>query len=94
MGRCGAQFLNKYFPPVKINKGKQEISSFRQGMEETLGQAWDRYKSLLRKTPTLGFDEATIVILFLGGLGSQTKLMLNASTRGYIKCKTPDEAIN
>ncbi|XP_014515641.1 uncharacterized protein LOC106773465 [Vigna radiata var. radiata] len=30
------KFLSKYFPQSKINKGKMEISSFRQGMEETL----------------------------------------------------------
>ncbi|XP_014498662.1 uncharacterized protein LOC106759826 [Vigna radiata var. radiata] len=86
------KFLNKYFPQSKINKGKQEISSFRQGMEETLGQARDRYKSLLRKTPTHGFDEGTVVILFLGGLGSQTKLLLDASAGGNMKFKTPNEA--
>ncbi|XP_014497016.1 uncharacterized protein LOC106758598 [Vigna radiata var. radiata] len=86
------KFLNQYFPQSKINKGKQKISSFSQGKEETLGHAWERYKSLRRKTPTHGFDEGTIVILFLGGLESQTKLMLDASARGNIKCKTLDEA--
>ncbi|XP_052728036.1 uncharacterized protein LOC128195051 isoform X2 [Vigna angularis] len=87
-----AKFLNKYFPQSNINKGKQKISSFRQGMEETLGQSWDRYKSFLRKTPTHAFDEAMIVILFLGGLVSQTKLMLDALAGGNFRCKIPNEA--
>ena len=30
------QFVTKFFPQTKINQGKLEISSFKQGMEETL----------------------------------------------------------
>jgi len=33
-----AKFLNKYFPQSKVNKGKQEISSFQQEDSESLGQ--------------------------------------------------------
>ncbi|XP_052734938.1 uncharacterized protein LOC128197372 isoform X1 [Vigna angularis] len=86
------KFLNKYFPQSKVTKGKQEISSFKQGMEESLGHAWDRYKSLLRKTPTHGFEDQEVVLTFLGGLGSQTKMMLDASAGGNIKWKTLEEA--
>ncbi|XP_047154249.1 uncharacterized protein LOC124848045 [Vigna umbellata] len=87
-----AKFLNKYFPQSKVNKGKQEISSFQQDDSETLSQAWDRFKGLLRKTPTHGFDEPTVLTMFLGGLRSQTKLMLDASAGGNIRWKTPEEA--
>ncbi|XP_047172445.1 uncharacterized protein LOC124840429 [Vigna umbellata] len=87
-----AKFLNKFFPQSKVNKGKQEISSFQQDANETLGQAWERFKGLLRKTPTHGFDEPTLLNLFLGGLKSQTKLMLDASAGGNIRWKTPEEA--
>ncbi|KAG2397807.1 uncharacterized protein HKW66_Vig0139570 [Vigna angularis] len=87
-----AKFLNKYFPQSKVNKGKQEISSFQQDGSETLSQAWDRFKGLLRKTPTHGFDEPTVLNMFLGGLKSQTKLMLDASAGGNIRWKTPEEA--
>ncbi|XP_052728609.1 uncharacterized protein LOC128195372 [Vigna angularis] len=87
-----SKFLQKYFPQSKINKGKQEISSFQQEPEETLSQTWDRFKGLLRKTPIHGFDVPTQLNLFLGGLKSHTKLMLDASTGGNIRWKTPDEA--
>ncbi|XP_052729898.1 uncharacterized protein LOC108327226 [Vigna angularis] len=87
-----AKFLNKFFPQSKVNKGKQEISSFEQDVNETLSQAWDRFKGLLRKTPTHGFDEPTVLNMFLGGLRSQTKLMLDASAGGNIRWKTPEEA--
>ncbi|XP_014503073.1 uncharacterized protein LOC106763389 [Vigna radiata var. radiata] len=87
-----AKFCNKYFPQSKVTKGKQEISFFQQGFSETLSQAWERFKGLLRKTLTHGFDEPTVLNVFLGGLGSQTKLMLDASTGGNICWKTPEEA--
>ncbi|XP_052723795.1 uncharacterized protein LOC108322652 [Vigna angularis] len=87
-----SKFLQKYFPQSKINKGKQEISSFQQEPEETLSQTWDRFKGLLRKTPIHGFDVPTQLNLFLGGLKSHTKLMLDASAGGNIRWKTPDEA--
>jgi len=87
-----AKFLNKYIPQSKVNKGKQEISAFQQDVDESLGQAWDRFKGLLRKTPVHGFDQRTQITFFLAGLRSQTKLMLDASVGGNIKWKTPEEA--
>jgi len=87
-----AKFLGKYFPQPKVNKGKQEISAFQQDMDESLGQAWDRFKGLLRKTPIHGFDQPTQLTLFVAGLKSYSKLMLDASVGGSIKWKTPEEA--
>jgi len=39
-------------------------------MDDSLGQAWDRFKELLRKTPIHGFDQPTQLTLFLAGLKS------------------------
>ena len=83
-----AKFLSKYFPYSKVNKGKHEISTFQQDMDESLGQAWDRFKGLMRKTPIHGFDQPTQLTLFLTCLKSQSKLMMDASTGGNIKWKT------
>ena len=47
---------------------------------------------MLRKTPTHGFDMPAQLTLFLGGLQSHTKLMLDASAGGNIKWKTHEEA--
>ncbi|KOM48559.1 hypothetical protein LR48_Vigan07g226300 [Vigna angularis] len=63
---------------VEIHQFPPSNPSFLD-VDETLGQACDRFKGLLRKTPTHGFDEPTMLNLFLGGLKSQTKLMLDAS---------------
>ena len=86
------KFLNKYFPQSKVNKRKQKLSSFQQEDSESLSQTWDRFKGLLLKTPTHGFDMPTQLTLFLKGLQSHTKLMLDASAGGNIKWKTPEES--
>jgi len=87
-----AKFLKKYFPQSKVNKGKQKIYSFQQDINESLGQAWERFKELLRKTLVHGFDQHTQITFFVAGHRSQTKLMLDASAGGNIKWKTPEEA--
>jgi len=86
-----AKFLSKYFLQSKVNKGKQEILAFQQDMNESLGQTWDRFKGLLRKTSIHGFDQPTQLTLFLAGLKSQSKLMLDVFVGGSIKWKTPEE---
>jgi len=61
-------------------------------VDESLGQAWDKFKGLLRKTPIHGFDEPTQLTLFLARLKSHSKLMLDASAGGSIKWRIPTEA--
>ena len=40
-------FFNKYFPHHKTNNIKKQISTFAQKDNETLYQAWERFKELL-----------------------------------------------
>ena len=45
------KFLAKYFPPARIGKLRNDITSFVQQESETLYEAWERYKDLLQKCP-------------------------------------------
>ncbi|KAH9704245.1 hypothetical protein KPL70_011377 [Citrus sinensis] len=45
------KFLLKYFPPTKNAKLRNEITSFHQLEDESLCDAWERFKELLRKCP-------------------------------------------
>ncbi|GKB64277.1 hypothetical protein Tco_0920463 [Tanacetum coccineum] len=38
------KFLSKYFPPSMVTKLRNEISNFRQLSDESLFEAWGRYK--------------------------------------------------
>uniref|UniRef100_A0A2N9HWI1 RNA-directed DNA polymerase n=1 Tax=Fagus sylvatica TaxID=28930 RepID=A0A2N9HWI1_FAGSY len=41
-GEMGHEFYKKYFPPHKVQQVKRKISSFIQGENESLFQAWER----------------------------------------------------
>nr|GEV13750.1 hypothetical protein [Tanacetum cinerariifolium] len=45
------KFLNKYCPPARTAKKIEEINNFQQKPDETLYQAWERFKELLTKCP-------------------------------------------
>nr|GEV54442.1 reverse transcriptase domain-containing protein [Tanacetum cinerariifolium] len=42
------KFVNQFFPPSKTTHLKNEISRFTQRFEETIGEAWERFKEMLR----------------------------------------------
>ncbi|GKE22366.1 hypothetical protein Tco_1433878 [Tanacetum coccineum] len=44
-----AKFLSKYCPPARTAKKMKEINNFQQEPDETLYQAWERFKELLMK---------------------------------------------
>nr|GEW44184.1 putative reverse transcriptase domain-containing protein [Tanacetum cinerariifolium] len=46
------KFLNQFFPPSKTTHLKNEISQFTQRFEETFGEAWERFKEMLRALRT------------------------------------------
>ena len=51
------KLLKKYFPESKIAEGKAAIFSFHQFPDESLSEALERFKDLLRKIPTHGFSK-------------------------------------
>ncbi|KAG2390576.1 uncharacterized protein HKW66_Vig0220180 [Vigna angularis] len=87
------KFLARFFPPSKSTKVKAAIATFVQGVEEPLCEAWERFKSLLRKCPSHGFSLEMQVQTFCNGLQPHTKMILDASFGGSVLFKTADEAI-
>nr|GEV26758.1 reverse transcriptase [Tanacetum cinerariifolium] len=51
------KFVNQFFPPSKTTHLKNEISRFTQRFEETFGEAWERFKEMLRSCLHHGFTE-------------------------------------
>ena len=85
-------FLARYFPPGKSAKLRNEISSFMQSELESLFETWERFKDLLRKCPQHEFLEWIIIHTFYNGLKPSTKQLLDATTRGILESKIPEEA--
>ncbi|GAU48034.1 hypothetical protein TSUD_136020, partial [Trifolium subterraneum] len=65
-------------------EAKTTIVVFSQGSNETLNEAWERYKSMLRKCPNHGFDDLTQIHIFRNGLQQQSKLLLDATAGGSL----------
>jgi len=61
------KFLKKYFPKSKTAEGKADISSFHQFPDESLSKALERFRSLLRKTPTHSFSKPIQLNIFIDG---------------------------
>jgi len=47
-------FLAKFFPSSKMTNLRNQITKFTQKDEETLYEAWERFKDLLRLCPPHG----------------------------------------
>jgi len=76
------KFLKKYFPESKTAEGKAAISSFHQFPDESLSEALERFRGLLRNTLTHGLSEPTQLIIFIDGLRPQSKQLLDVSAGG------------
>ena len=50
----GNKFLTKYFSPTKSVKFQSDITTSTQFDSESIYDAWERYKSLIRKVPNHG----------------------------------------
>nr|GEV02825.1 reverse transcriptase domain-containing protein [Tanacetum cinerariifolium] len=51
------KFVNQIFPPSKTTHLKNEITCFTQRFEETFGEAWERFKKMLRACRHHGFTK-------------------------------------
>ncbi|MCH97735.1 hypothetical protein A2U01_0018731, partial [Trifolium medium] len=76
-----------------------EFTSFRQGEGESLFDAWERFKEMLRQCPHHGIPDCIQIETFYNGLTSSSRNMLDASSgrvllsKSYIKGLTLIESI-
>ena len=82
----------KFFPPQLTSQFRATITQFGQGDQETLYDAWDRFKELLRKCPQHGYELSAQVKIFYNGLNYSTRALVDAACGGSITMKTTREA--
>nr|GEW51562.1 hypothetical protein [Tanacetum cinerariifolium] len=87
------KFMNQFFPPSKTTHLKNEISRFTQRFEKTFGEAWERFKEMLRACPHHGFTELTQIDTLYNGLNENDQDSLNAAAGGNLLSKTTREAL-
>ncbi|KAJ9553266.1 hypothetical protein OSB04_017311 [Centaurea solstitialis] len=85
-------FLDKFFPPGRTAQLMADITHFAQWDQETLYEAWERYKDMLKKCPHHGLQDWVIIQTFFGGLHPQYKNEIIAAAGGALMNKTYEEA--
>ncbi|XP_074560122.1 uncharacterized protein LOC141816192 [Curcuma longa] len=90
--QCEQLFLNKFYPPSKTTHMRNMISSFMQLDGESLFEAWDRFKGMLRKCPHHGLERWLIIHTFYNGINYQTKVYLDSAAGGALMNKSLEEA--
>nr|GEY48176.1 reverse transcriptase domain-containing protein [Tanacetum cinerariifolium] len=88
------KFVNQFFPPSKTTHLKNEISQFTQRFEETFGEAWERFKEMLRACPYHGLTELTQIDTFYNGLNENDQDSLNVAAGGNLLSTLPSNTIS
>ncbi|CAJ2663170.1 unnamed protein product [Trifolium pratense] len=86
------KFSERFFPIYKFLEKKAEITNFEQGDFESLYDAWERFKLLLKKCPDHGVDNLAQMQYFTQGLRAQTRMLLDVSAGGSMNNKVANEA--
>ncbi|XP_073138025.1 uncharacterized protein [Henckelia pumila] len=72
-------------------KLRADITTFAQGEQETLYEAWERYKDLLRRCPHHQIPDGLVVQTFYYGLPHSNRTMLDAAVGGNLLRKSPED---
>nr|GEW71149.1 hypothetical protein [Tanacetum cinerariifolium] len=75
-------FFGKYFPPSIVTKLKNEITNFRQRPDESLFEAWERYKLSIDRCHNYNMLPVTEIYTFYNGLSLIHRDTINAAAGG------------
>ena len=85
-------FMSKCFPPALTTERRGEINVFKQGEDESLYTAWERFKRLLKRCPMHGIDLTTQMDIFYHAMNYTSKGIIDASCCGDFKRRSAEEA--
>ncbi|XP_019453179.1 PREDICTED: uncharacterized protein LOC109354835 [Lupinus angustifolius] len=88
-----SKFLTRFFPPSRYVHAKFQISTFRQGADESFYEVWERFQMLLRKCSNHGFEDIDQLNIFCNGLNPDTKMILDAAAGGTMMVVDTEQAI-
>ena len=85
-------FLTKFFPSGRTAQFRSEITQFKQLHDESIYDAWERYRELIRKCPHHGLQKWLIIEMFYNGLDQHHKSTIDSAAGGSLMAKNCDEA--
>ena len=71
--------MSRFFPPALTAERRGEIIVFKQGEKESLYNAWERFKRLLKICPMHGIDLTTQMDVFYHAMNYASKGIIDAS---------------
>ena len=85
-------YLSRFFPPSLTSKRIGEITTFKQGEDESLYTAWERYKRPLKRCPMHGIDLKTQMDIFYHSMNYTSKAIIDAACGGAFRRRRAEEA--
>ena len=86
-------YLGRFFPLSLIIERRREIIVFKQGEDESLYIAWERYKRMLKRCSMHGIDLKTQMDLVYNSLNDTSKGIIDATCFGAFKQRNAEEAM-
>ena len=84
-------FMSRFFPSTLTAERRGEIIVFKQGEDESLYTAWERFKRFLKRCPMHGIDPTTQMDIFSHAMNYTSKGIINASCCGGFKRRSAEE---
>ncbi|GKA20326.1 reverse transcriptase domain-containing protein [Tanacetum coccineum] len=84
-------FLEKYFPPSMVIKLRNDITNFHQEPNESLFEAWERYKLSIDHCPNHNMLHVTQIDTFYNGLTLRHRDTINAAAGRTFMKRRPEE---
>nr|GEZ11288.1 reverse transcriptase domain-containing protein [Tanacetum cinerariifolium] len=85
-------FLGKYFPPSMVTKLINEITNFRQRPNESLFEAWERYKLSIDRCPNHNMLPVTQIDTFYNGFTLRHRDTININVGATFMKRRPEES--
>ena len=85
-------YMSRFFPPTLTFERRGEIIVFKQGEDESLYNAWERYKKLLKICPMHGIDLTTQMDIFYHAMNYTSKCTIDAACCKAFKRKRAEKA--
>ena len=80
--------MSRFFPPALTLERRGKIIVFKQKEDESLYNAWERYKRPLKRFPMHGIDLTTQMDIFYHFMNYTLKGIIDAACCGAFKRKS------
>ena len=84
-------YMSRFFLPTLTAERREEIIVFKQEEFESLYNAWERFKRLLKRCPMHGIDLTTHMDIFYNAMNYASKSIIDVSCCGDFKRRSVEE---